>query len=120
MHFDIYDLIDKLSTRTAMYTGKHTLSHIRTYIDGYSHAMHEIGGSDISNPSFDNFPKWVAEKYGFRRYTVSYPEIILAVILGISPDNVQWTSYDEGVTDAQHHQSVSLFFDLLAEYKSAK
>jgi hypothetical protein len=119
MHFDIYELIEKLSTRTAMYTGKHTLSHIRTYLDAYSHAMCDVDCNDIGKPEFSGFHKWIAQKYDFQRFTAGYPEILLAVALDISPDDVQWETYDEKVTDEAHKKSVSMFFDLVGEYKNA-
>jgi hypothetical protein len=119
MHYDIYELIDKLSVRTAMYTGKHTLSHIRTYIDAYSHAMHDVDCSNTGTPGFGGFHKWVARKYGFQRFSAGYPEILLAVALDISPDEVKWETYDESVSIEDHKNSVTLFFDLVREYKSA-
>jgi len=119
MNFDTYELIEKLSVRTAMYTGKHTLSHIRTYIDAYSNAMYDVGCSDNGMPEFCGFHKWVARKYGFQRFTVGYPEILLAMALGVSPDNVKWETYDERVSVDDHKKSVSMFFDLVKEYRRA-
>ncbi|GEA10365.1 hypothetical protein [Alteromonas sp. KUL49] len=119
MNYNIYDLIEKISKRTEMYTGKRTLSHVRCFLDGYALAMHKANIPNVGTPEFAEFHNWVANKFGFEKLTIGYPEILLAVSLGESAELKNWNISDYSVTKAQHDKSVDLFFSLVSEYKSA-
>ena len=119
MNYNIYDLIEKISKRTELYTGERTLSHIRSFLDGYALAMHEANIPSTGTPEFSGFHNWLANKFGYERLTIGYPEILLAASLGKSAEHEDWNINYFSVTKAQHDKSVDLFFSLVSEYKNA-
>ncbi|MCB4438605.1 hypothetical protein LHL20_20510 [Alteromonas sp. McT4-15] len=119
MNYNIYDLIEKISERTEMYTGRRTLSHIRSFLDGYTLAMHEANIPNTGIPEFSDFHNWLAKKFGYEKLTIGYPEILLAASLGKSAEHEDWNINDCSITKTQHDKSVDLFFSLVSEYKNA-
>ena len=116
---NIYELIETLSVRTAMYTGEHKLSNIRSFIDGYTFAMEDVELRSQFLSDFGGFHDWVAEKLGFSESTAGWQNMILAIEMGIPPKEVKWTSYAVNASEEQHKSSVARFFDLVSEYKRA-
>lgn len=117
---NIYELIETLSVRTAMYTGEHKLSNIRSFIDGYTFAVEddELRSKFLSD--FGGFHDWVAEKLGFRESTAGWQNMILAIEMGISPKEVKWANFfAANPSEEQHNSSVARFFRLVSEYKCA-
>lgn len=62
---NIYDLIDMMRERPAMYLGRMSIELMRIYLDAFRHAAREFGGLEPETPPFDEFNPWVAA--GFRR-----------------------------------------------------
>lgn len=115
----IYDLIEKISVRTAMYTGECKLSNVRSFIDGYTLSIQDQEELKIFCSDFSGFHDWVAKKYGFYESTAGWQNMILAVELGLTPHNIHWEGYSSGATDEQHKSSVATFFQLVSEYGHA-
>lgn len=111
----IYDLIELISDRTAMYTGECKLSNVRAYLDGYSAA---VDTADFLG-DFPGFHDWVAKKYGFKESTTGWQSMILAIELGLIPNEFSWQGYSDKATDKNHQKSVSHFFQLTVEYRMA-
>lgn len=111
---NIYELIDLISERTAMYTGECKLSNIRSYLDGYYHAVGDVEFLD----DFPGFHDWIAQKYGFNESTAGWQNMILAVELNLKPNNFSWVGFDDGASNSIHENSVSRFFCLVSEYRS--
>ena len=118
--FNSYDILEPLKTRTGMYTGENTLKSIRTFYSGYRHAMDEIGVIDEAEPNLNNIHDWIAKKLGFYESTAGFPNMILAVTMGLKPEEVIWEDYDKNVTEEQHLKSIKLFYELLEEYKKER
>ena len=116
---NIYELIETLSVRTAMYTGEHKLSNIRSFIDGYTFAMEDVELRSQFLSDFGGFHDWVAEKLGFSGSTAGWQSMILAIEMGVSPKEVKWTGFAANATKEQHDSSVARFFELVSEYRCA-
>ena len=114
---NIYELIETLSVRTAMYTGEHKLSNIRSFIDGYTFAIEDAELCSEFQSDFPGFHDWVAEKLGFFESTAGWQKMILAIELGIPPEEVKWARFDANASEEQHKSSVARFFELVSEYK---
>lgn len=115
----IYDLLEALSHRTAMYTGEHKLSNIKSFIDGYSFALNDEDERKTFNSNFHGFHDWVAERFGFNESTAGWQNMILAIEMGLSPQTINWVGYSENASVAHHEASVTTFFVLVQEYKNA-
>ncbi|WP_143710890.1 hypothetical protein [Saccharophagus degradans] len=116
---NIYDLIETISTRTAMYTGEHKLSNIRSFIDGYTFSIKNKAESLEFLSDFPGFHDWVAKRLGFYESTAGWQNMILAIEMEYSPKNIKWVGYADGATELQHKASVTRFFDMVNEYKNA-
>lgn len=117
---NIYELIETLSVRTAMYTGEHKLSNIRSFIDGYTFAIEDEELCREFLSDFGGFHDWVAEKLGFHESTAGWQNMILAIEMGIRPNEVEWAVFFvANPTEEQHKSSVTRFFELVNEYKDA-
>ncbi len=100
-----------------MYIGKPKLSSLRAFIDGYTFRISNTDEQLEFLEDFPGFHKWVARKYGYQKYSVGYPEVILAVTTNCAPDSVLWDNYDKNLSDEVHSKSVEMFFDLIKEYR---
>jgi hypothetical protein len=116
---NVYELIETISLRTAMYTGEHKLSNIRSFIDGYTFSIKNEKEFLGFLSDFPEFHDWVARKYGFNESTVGWQNMILAVEMDLLPTNIKWNEYSFSATEKQHRSSVSKFFELIEEYKNA-
>jgi hypothetical protein len=115
----VYDLIETLSTRTAMYTGEHKLSNVSSFIDGYTFAVRSEDRYTEFLSNFPEFHNWVAKRLGFYESTAGWQNMILAIEMGYSPKSVDWLGYADRATEAQHRASVVKFFEMVQEYKNA-
>ena len=113
----VYELIETISKRTAMYTGECKLSNIRSFIDGYAFSINDEKAQIKFLSTYPNFHNWVAEKFGFYESTVGWQNMILAIEMGISPKGIKWEHYSKNATVADHESSVNKFFSLVEEYK---
>ncbi len=111
-----YALLKKMEARPAMWTGELTLKSIRTFLDGYSFALHEHKLNELDNHEEPNFHDWVASKLGFNESTAGWQNMILAVSIGLDPKTIEWEDYDSMVTKDQHEKSIKLFYELLEEF----
>ncbi|ANE56093.1 hypothetical protein ACQE3E_03925 [Methylomonas sp. MED-D] len=116
---NIYELIELISTRTAMYTGECKLSNVRSFLDGYTFAVENETTLIDFLSNFQGFHDWVAKKFGFYESTAGWQNMILAIEIGLSPTNIKWEGYSCNVTEEQHRSSVIRFFELVKEYKNA-
>jgi len=116
---NIYELIEALSMRTAMYTGEHKLSNIRSFIDGYTFGIQNEEKLTKFLSNFPEFHDWVAKKLGFYESTAGWQNMILAIEMGFSPKGMKWVGFSEGATEEQHKASVNRFFEMVREYQNA-
>ena len=115
----IYELIERISVRTAMYTGECKLSNVRSFLDGYTFSIQGQADNVGFLSDFPGFHDWVAKKYGFYESTAGWQNMILAIELGLTPRNICWEGYSSDATEEQHRSSVATFFNLVAEYSHA-
>jgi hypothetical protein len=59
---NVYELIETISLRTAMYTGEHKLSNIRSFIDGYTFSIKNEKEFLGFLSDFPEFHDWVNER----------------------------------------------------------
>ena len=106
-----------------MFVGVKTLSHIDAYLNGYGMAMHEMGVNDQSAPCFSDFGRWVAKKYGFEKYTLGWPQIILILNSEVELDGFSYADFNVNSilngTVETHDKSIEMFFNLVSEFKQS-
>jgi hypothetical protein len=113
MEYTLYDLLNKISVRTGMYIGEQKLSNLRSYINGFEAAMYTANIKNNTIPAFSGFHNWVAEKYGFYESTAGWQNMILAVEMGLSPQDINWDTYSKNADRNQHEKSLERFFCLV-------
>ncbi|WP_237059076.1 hypothetical protein [Microbulbifer sediminum] len=118
--YSIYDIIDRIRSRTGMYVGEVTLSSINVFLTGYCVAMKDSGIPDTTSPAFfPDFNIWVKNKLGFDSSCIGWCSMILA--FSVNPEApILRDSIDEICRMAkkpEHDKSVDLFFSLVDEYK---
>ena len=64
--YNLYDVLDKIRERPALYTGEHSLSAIYHFINGFYMAHNQ---ETFETPSFDGFNDFVGKFYG--KYTTA-------------------------------------------------
>lgn len=116
---NVYDLIETLSSRTAMYTGEHKLSNLRSFIDGYTFGIKGKKELEEFLSDFPGFHNWVAKKFGFKESTAGWQNMILAIEMGFSPESMEWVGYSNGATEKHQKAAVAKFYELVSEYKNA-
>lgn len=80
MPLDIYNLIDRIRPRPAMYLGENSVSLLRAFLGGYMAAAFECEASFVEeNPPFREFHNWVAMKFGYFESTSGWANMLLAV-----------------------------------------
>ncbi|MFA0809551.1 hypothetical protein, partial [Microbulbifer epialgicus] len=114
---DIYELLEIIKLRTGMYTSVETLSHIRSFINGYNFALKDNQDLNDSHNNFKGFHDFVARKYGFYESTAGWANMILAVELGHDPQKIIWSDFDAAATNVHHKNSIETFYQLLDEYR---
>ncbi|MCD2259122.1 hypothetical protein [Psychroserpens luteolus] len=111
-----YNILKKMEFRPAMWTGETSLKSIRIFLNGYSIALREHNILQSSEELEINFHDWIANKLGFYESTSGWPNMILAVTIGLNPKSIKWENYDSKVTKEQHEKSIKKFYELLEEF----
>lgn len=78
----LYDYIDLIEIRTAMYTGADTLSALYFHVLGYMMACELKGVREDLSPDFGLFHDFVADYYLYGESTAGWKNIILAESYG--------------------------------------
>ena len=105
-----------MELRPVMWTGELSLKSIRTFLEGYSCALHDHNLITSNHKEGLNFHDWVAHKLGLSSSSAGWQNMILAITLGLDPNTVSWENYDAEVTKEQHERSIRMFYELLEEY----
>ena len=120
MILDCYSLLKQIQEKPQMYTGGNRLQDICIFSNGYYFGLvtHKILPKQITiDPFFD----WVTQKLGFYESTAGWVNMILAYSLGLEPKDINWEEFLLlQITEEQHLKSISLFYELLEEYKNIK
>jgi len=117
----IYDLLDEMRERPAMYTGQKSLIRLQAFISGYDYAMENRGIKDNCSPAFFRsimFHDWVAERLGYTTSVPGWCNIILAETLSWSPEHHNWGKLTQAVQPADDAVALDRFYELLDEYKA--
>lgn len=94
---NLYDLLQKIKQRPALYLGKRSLSHLHVFLDAYTFARRELGIETTEQErNFEDFQDWIELKFN-QTDTQSWSRIILF--------------YSEDESDA-----LEKFFDLFEEF----
>jgi len=75
---DVYDLIDTIRPRPAMYFGDNKISNLQAFLSGYDFStyVHNIKDKSVF-PPFWYFNEWAMHKYNWRESTAGWKNIIL-------------------------------------------
>lgn len=100
---NIFDLIELIKKRPAMYTGENSITSMRTFLDGYEFAcfVNNIECHTIY-PLFWYFHEWAMEKYNWSESTAGWKNIIL-----------QENQNDE-------EKALTVFFELIENFRKLK
>lgn len=92
-----YQLIQKIKQRPSLYLGKCSITHLQTFLDGYTFACREHGVPVTEEErEFEDFQDWIEQRFN-QQSTQSWTRIILF--------------YSEDERDA-----LDRFFELFAEF----
>jgi hypothetical protein len=94
---NLYDILDKIRERPAMYTGEHSISAMYHFINGFYMAYNH---KTFETPSFDGFNDFVGKFYG-KYTTAGWKNLILADHFG------------------NEHEALTRFYVLLDEFRAA-
>ena len=82
---DLYDLIENIEKRPAMYLGQADLTHLGAFLSGYFFARRQIGISETQQEQqFSEFQAWIEQKFN-----VSYSQPWGKIIRFFSPDETR-------------------------------
>lgn len=99
-----------------------TIYQMRIFLTGYGVAMDSLGAIDIGTPEFYGFHEWIRRKFGYGESTAGWTNMILAQALDLPPipsgSSLRWEGFNEKVTAAQHERALTMFFELLDEYRN--
>lgn len=111
-------LLQKIRLRPAMYTGEETLSSIITFLYGYRMALYDCGVLDTLQKNEQlSFTDFVAQRLGFSSSTAGVVNMILATCCDENPETIDWNLFlQKDKTEAQHKNSIRLFYSLLDDY----
>uniref|UniRef100_B8HUC0 Uncharacterized protein n=1 Tax=Cyanothece sp. (strain PCC 7425 / ATCC 29141) TaxID=395961 RepID=B8HUC0_CYAP4 len=74
---NLIELLANIKKRPSMYLGRKSLSHLRTFLDGYGLARRQLGiPISIEEKSFEQFQKWIEHRFN-QPATQSWDRIIL-------------------------------------------
>ena len=94
---NLYDLLRKIKQRPSLYLGKRSLSHLHTFLDGYTFACRQLGiPLTEQEKKIEEFQEWIEIRFN-QPSTQSWSRIILF--------------YSEDETDA-----LNRFFNLFEEF----
>ncbi|QLE58969.1 hypothetical protein [Nostoc sp. TCL26-01] len=61
---NLYDLLQKIKKRPAMYLGRHSIFNLQAFLDGYYFARRELGiPLTEQEKEFQTFLQWIREKF---------------------------------------------------------
>ncbi len=75
---NLYEYIDLMKIRTAMYIGEHSITVMASHIEGYMIACWFKGIVEDLTPKFGDFNNFVADYYLYSESTAGWKKIILA------------------------------------------
>jgi hypothetical protein len=104
---DLYDLIENIEKRPAMYLGQADLTHLGAFLSGYFFARRQIGIPEThQEQQFSEFQAWIEQKFN-----VSYSQPWEKIIRFFSPDETtslhQFFSLFNEFTEYQRSSSAS-------------
>lgn len=118
--YNIYDLLNAMRERPALYIGRNSIALLDIYLSGYSEAMHERGVKDISQPPFTGFTAWNEKRLGRGNGPMGWSWLIARETLGKSPTKRRrskgWPS--ESLKTANDAAALARFYELLDKYRS--
>ncbi len=98
---DLYDLIENIEKRPAMYLGQADLTHLGAFLAGYFFARRQFGIPETQQEQeFSEFQAWVE-----RKFNVNYSQPWEKIIRFFSPDETT---------------SLQQFFVLFHEFKQVR
>ena len=99
--YNIYDILAEVRDKPAMHLGLKSISHLKLFLDGYSHAMDKLGYKEVSQPRFGHQEshQWFEQKLSLSVATRNWDWMTLAVCNG-----------DEA-------KAFDRFYELLDEYR---
>ncbi len=119
--YNIYDLLDKMREKPAMYMGEKSLVRLQAHIYGYSYAMDNRGIKDVAQPPLGGieFHDWVAVKLGYTYSEMGWCNLILSEALGWTPKTRRkWERLRvRGVKPAEDAAAFDRFYELLDQYR---
>lgn len=116
--YSLYDVIETIGKRPAMYVGEKRLKNIGLFLDGYWIAMHDAGVEDATDPNFADFREFVRQKLNYSGSSAGWEKMILAVAAGCDPRQIRWEELNAPRSPEVHEKSLDLFWELLKEYRS--
>ncbi len=63
---NIFDLIDLIQQRTAMFIPDKSINSLKTYLDGYDSCMWVHGLIELDVPMFKHFGEWLARMFNYQ------------------------------------------------------
>ncbi|MBK9164519.1 MAG: DUF433 domain-containing protein [Acidobacteria bacterium] len=79
---DIYELIERIRLKPALYLGLHSITRLDSFLDGYSLALDNLNVELVGNPDIWYFHDWVAMKLGKYESTAGWCNLLLESACG--------------------------------------
>ena len=118
--YNIYDLLDAMRERPALYIERNSIAFLGIYLSGYREAMHEQGIKDISQPAFSEFTAWNEKRLGRGKEPMGWCWLIARETLGKPPTKRRrskgWPS--EALKTANDAAALIRFYELLDKYRA--
>ena len=119
--YNIYDLLDKMREKPALWLTKKSLICLHAYVEGYRCALLDRGIKDVSEPAFFSieFFDWVAARLGYNYSQMGWCNAILADTLGWSPKSKRvWERLlARAVKPGEDSTAFDRFYELLDEWR---
>jgi hypothetical protein len=77
MKVDIYELIERIRPRPALYLGSASISQLQSFLNGYQIAAEELNATLEGDPPFGYFHDWIAMKLGKYASTAGWCNMLL-------------------------------------------
>ncbi len=99
--YSIYNILEEVREKPAAYLGVKSISRLALFLDGYSHAMRELGYKEISQPRFGHQEshQWFEQK----------------LFLSAATRNWDWMTLT--VCGGDEAKAFDRFYELLDEYR---
>lgn len=102
MKVDIYELIERIRPRPALYLGSASITRLQSFLHGYQIAVEELNSTIEGDPPFGYFHDWVAMKFGKYESTSGWCHMLLES------------------TNGDEEEALKLFFVHLDQFKRRK